>query len=199
MTKYCSRYLDTAKCVGLRFNPDKCIFKCTQIPIFGMLIGADCIRTDPKKIDALNCLPLPGNVREMQLFLGIVNYLSRFSPKIANLRGSLRPLVKKGNVYKTEKHHEIACKAIIKELSNYRVLKYYDPARKLFLECDASGVGAGFTLLQNFSVDIEQDTDESCLADHLRSHAIFIMSDRKISFLTVLQQFSTSFHLKIKG
>ena len=66
--------LDTAKCVGLRFNPDKCIFKCTQILFFGMLIGADGIRPDPKKIEALNCLPLPGNVRTMHLFLGIVNY-----------------------------------------------------------------------------------------------------------------------------
>ena len=105
-----------------------------------MLIGADGIRPDPKKIEALNCLPLPGNVREMQTFLGIVNYLSRFSPKIVNLPGSLRPLVKKGNVYKTEKHHKIAFKAVIKELSNDRLLKYNDLERKLFLECDASGV-----------------------------------------------------------
>ena len=87
--------LDTSKHVGLRFNPDKCIFKCTQIPFFGMLKGADGIRLDPKKIEALSCLPLPGNFREMQLFLGIVNHLNRFSPKIANLTGSLRPLVKK--------------------------------------------------------------------------------------------------------
>ena len=63
-----------------------------------MLIGADGIRSDLKKIEALNHLPLPGNVREMQSFLGIVNYLSRFSPKIANLMGSLRPLVEKGNI-----------------------------------------------------------------------------------------------------
>ena len=94
-----------------------------------MLIGADGIRPDPKKVEALNCLPSPGNVREMQSFLGIMNYFSRFSPKIANLTGSLRELVKKGNVYKTEKHHEMAFKVIIKELSNDRVLKYFDPAR----------------------------------------------------------------------
>ena len=50
-----------------------------------MLIEADGIRPDPKKIEALNLLPLPGNVRKMQSFLGIVNYLSRFIPKIANL------------------------------------------------------------------------------------------------------------------
>ena len=89
-----------------------------------------------------------------------MNYWSRFSPKIGNLTGSLRQLVKKGNVYKTEKHHEIAFKAIIKELSNDRILKYYDPSGKLFLECDTSGVGAGFILLMNFSVDLEQGTDK---------------------------------------
>ena len=154
--------LATTKCVGLRFSRQM-YFKCIQIPFFGMLIGAYGIMPYPKKIEALNHLPLPGNVREMQLFLGIVNNLSRFSPKIANLTRSLRPLVKKENVYKTEKHHKLTFKAIIKELSNDRVLKYYDPARKLFLECDASGVGAGFTVLQNFTVDLEQDTDESFL------------------------------------
>ena len=112
-----------------------------------MLIQIDSIRSDPKKIEAPNLLPLPGNVGEMYSFLGIENYLSRFSPKIVNYTGSLRQLVKKGNIYKTEKHHEIAFKAIIKELSHDRVLKYYDLARKLLLECDISEVGAGFTLL----------------------------------------------------
>ena len=29
--------------------------------------------------------------------------------------------------------------------------------QKLFLECDESGVGAGFILLQNFVVDIQDD------------------------------------------
>ena len=60
-----------------------------------MLIGADGIRQDPKKIEDLNCLPLPSNVREMQSFLDILNYLNRFSYKIANLTVSLRPPVKK--------------------------------------------------------------------------------------------------------
>ena len=48
-------------------------------------------------------------------------------------------------------------------MNNDRVLKYYDPARKFFFECDVSSVGAQFTLLQNFGVDIKQDTDGSFL------------------------------------
>ena len=48
----------------------------------------------------------------MQSFLGIVNYLS---PKIANLTGALRQVVKKGNMFKLEHHHDIAFKVIVKE------------------------------------------------------------------------------------
>ena len=115
--------LDTAKQVGLKFNPDRCIFRCMQIPFFAMLIGANGIRPDLKKIKTLNQLPLPSNVCEMQSFLGIVNYLSHFSSRIASLTGSLRQLVKKGNVFKTEKHHEIAFKAIGNELSSDKLLR----------------------------------------------------------------------------
>ena len=65
-----------------------------------------------------------------------------------------------GKWLQNRKKHKMAFKAIIKELSNDRVLKYYDLERQLFLECDVTVVGAGFTLLQNFSVHLEQDTDE---------------------------------------
>ena len=44
-----------------------------------------------------------------------------------------------------------------------RVLKYYDLTKKLFIECDVSGVGVGFALPLNFVVDMEDDTDESLL------------------------------------
>ena len=93
--RVCFTVLDTAKQEGLKFNPDTCIFRCMQIPFFGILIGADVIWPDQKKIEALNQIPLPSNVLEMQSFLGIVNYLSHFSSKIASLTGSLRQLVKK--------------------------------------------------------------------------------------------------------
>ena len=79
--------------------------------------------------------------------------MSHFSSKIASLTESLRQLVEKGNVFKTEKHHEIAFKAIANELSSDKLLRYYEPARKHFLECDANGLHASFTLLQNFSTE----------------------------------------------
>ena len=65
---------------------------------------------------------------------------------------------------KTEKCNEIALKAIVNELSSGKLLRYYKPERKLFLECDANGLGAGFTLLQNFSTESDDEqVNPKCL------------------------------------
>ena len=62
----------------------------------------------------------------MQSFLGIVSYLRRYSPKIANLTGALRQVIEKSNVFKLEHHHQIAFKVIVKELSrDIHVTSYY--------------------------------------------------------------------------
>ena len=160
--------LDMANHVGLHLNPDKCIFHCTQIPFFGMIVGAECIKPDPKKVKAIQELPLPSNVCKMHSFLGIVNYLSRFSLKIANLTHALQQIIKKGNVFKLEHHHEIAFKVIVKELSrDDHVLKYYDPAHNLYLKCDASDISAGFTMLQYFTVEVEDEMDMFLIPGYL--------------------------------
>ena len=133
-----------------------------------MIVRAEGIKPDPKKIKALQKLPLPNNVYETQSFSGIVNYLSRFSPKKANFTGALRQVIKKSNAFKLEHHHEIAFKAIVKELSrDDHVLKYYDPAHNLYLECDASGIGTGFTLLQNVTVEVKDEIDMILTPDYL--------------------------------
>ena len=160
--------LDMAKCVGLCFIPHKCIFCCTQIPFFGMIVRDEGIKPYHKKIKALQELPMLNNVHEMQSFLEIVNYLSRFRPEIANLTCAFRQVIKKGIVFKLEHHHEIAFKVVVKEfIRDDHVLKYYDPFCNLYLECDASGISAGLTLLQNFTVEVKYAMDMFLTPDYL--------------------------------
>ena len=57
---------------------------------------------------------------------------------------------------------------IVKELSGEdHILKYYDPACNLYLECDARGIGAGFTLLHNFMVEVKDEMDTFLTPDYL--------------------------------
>ena len=100
----------------------------------------------------------------MQSFLGIVNYLGHFISKIASLTGSL----KKAMCSRLKKHHAIAFNVFVNELSSDKLLRNYESVRKLFLECDASDLGAGFTLLQNFSAESDDhEVDPKYLSELL--------------------------------
>ena len=48
--------------------------------IFGEVILRNVVQPDPQKIKALMDMPSPNNTRELQAFLGIFNYLGKFSP-----------------------------------------------------------------------------------------------------------------------
>ena len=72
--------LDRARDVDMRFNPEKFIFKQDSISFYGVTLSSDRIKPDPGKIEAIKNLPEPKSGALLQSFLGMVNYLSRFSP-----------------------------------------------------------------------------------------------------------------------
>ena len=134
--------MDKARSVGMRFNPAKCQFKQKQVKKFGLILTHDGVVPDPAKIEALRNLPEPKDERPLQSFLGMVNYLSRFDPYMANMTHNLRALLKKGTNPKWTDVHSLDFKRIIETLCKEgTVLKYYKPKLDLFLETDASGKG----------------------------------------------------------
>ena len=130
--------LDRACDVGMRFNPDKCIFKQDSISFYGVTLSFKGVKPDPRKIEAIKNLPEPKSEALLQLFLGIVNYLSRFSPNIAKMTCNLRALLKKGTEFLWLPQHSKDFKTIVDELCSPNLLKYYDSTKKLYLEVDAS-------------------------------------------------------------
>ena len=46
------------------------------------------------EVKAIKDWPTPSNVKELQSFLGLINYLSHFVPELSSLRTPLQPLVK---------------------------------------------------------------------------------------------------------
>ena len=51
-----------------------------SIPFFGKVVSREGIQPDPQKIKLLTNMPVPKKTRELQAFLGIINYLGKFSP-----------------------------------------------------------------------------------------------------------------------
>ena len=66
--------------VNLKLNKDKCHFWCTSIPFFGKVVSKKDVQPDLQKVRVLTEMPAPKNKQELQSFLGIINYLGKFSP-----------------------------------------------------------------------------------------------------------------------
>ena len=77
--------LHRCKKVNLKLNKEKCHVRCTSIPFFGEVISRRGVQPEPKKIKALMNIPPTSNKKELQVFLGIINYLSKFSPGTADV------------------------------------------------------------------------------------------------------------------
>ena len=63
---------------GLIFNPDKCSPKADSAMFFGCLYDKNGIRPYPAKVDAIQAMPAPTCLHELQEFIVKVTYLSKF-------------------------------------------------------------------------------------------------------------------------
>ena len=84
--------LEQCQDVNLKLNKDKFHFRCTSILFFGKVVSRKGIQPDPQKVRALTQMPAPKNKQEVQSFLGIINYLGKFSPGTAEVCEPLRKL-----------------------------------------------------------------------------------------------------------
>jgi len=64
--------------VGLKINPEKCTFCAKKLKLLGHVITGKEVGMDPAKISALKNRIPPTKIKEVQEFLGICGYYSRF-------------------------------------------------------------------------------------------------------------------------
>ena len=144
------KVLDKARPIGMWFNPTKCQFKRKQVKFFGLILTREGVIPDPSKFKALKRLPGPKDEKLLQSFLGMVNYLSRFDPNMANMMYNLTALLKKGSDPVWTDVHSLVFQKIIESLcSEGKILMCYRPHLDLYVETDASGKGIGMALLQS--------------------------------------------------
>ena len=65
----------------------------------GNIISVNGISPDPGKFEAIANVPAPKNIKEVRLFLGMVNGLSKFTDHLADKMKPLRDLLSKKNAW----------------------------------------------------------------------------------------------------
>ena len=112
------------------------------------LLYPDGIKPDDKKLSAIQNMAPPENRKDRQGFLGIVNYLTRYSGRLASITAPLRDLTKKDIAYIWGPEHHHAFQQVKEEIASMGVLRYFDPSVETVIQTDASQKGLGAVLLQ---------------------------------------------------
>ena len=144
------------KCMenNLTLNVGKIQFKQSQVSFYGHSWSENGISPDPKKIQALKHMEFPPDKETMRSFLGMINYLNRYSTLSAHLAALLSSLTHQATDYKPGKRHMENFQRLKMEISNRKALPYFDTSAETTLQTDASKKGLGACLIQNANVMI---------------------------------------------
>jgi hypothetical protein len=74
---------------GLTINSAKCVFAATALKFLGHMVNETGIRPLPRHLTAIQEFPPPTDLKQLQRYLGMVNFYRRFLPGIAK---TLQPL-----------------------------------------------------------------------------------------------------------
>ena len=88
-------------------KPSKCEFFKTTLTFLGHVISAQGIAPDTAKVEAVNNLPRPTDIKQLQSFLGLVAYIRKFIPQCSELTAPLSHLLQKGVAFFG--HHNVKC------------------------------------------------------------------------------------------
>ena len=94
-------------------------------------------------------MTFPEDKETMHSFLGLINFLNRYSLHLAQISSPLREFVHKNGHYTVTEEHRSAFREIKAEFAKEIVLPYFSLEKECTLQVDASKKGFGAVLLQD--------------------------------------------------
>ena len=137
-------FLRRCKEVGIQLNKEKLDLRTNAITFLGHRISSKGLEPDPTKVQAITQMDPPTNVRQLRTFIGMVNYMAKFLPKL--YLKPLTNLTKKEVPWNWSTAENDAFENIKSQLTTAPVLVFYNPSKELTLENDVSDYGIGSAL-----------------------------------------------------
>ena len=142
---------------GLTLNPEKCVFKQTELEFFGMKFSKEGIAITDEKIKALKEAKLPDTQSELRSFLGFANFCSDSIPELAINAKLLWKMTHNNKPKKLIWTEDSKGKfEMVKNTILTTALSYFNKKWETVLEVDAGPEGAGAVLYQ-----VEPDKPDS--------------------------------------
>ena len=107
---------------GISLNPKKSHFAMEEGKFLGHIISKRGIKIDPDRVATIQQIGLPRNKKEIQSFLGKVNFLRRFIRNFAEVVKYINSMLKKDNTFQWSKEAKQSFVSIKQALSKALVL-----------------------------------------------------------------------------
>lgn len=141
------RRLSTA---GLKCKCDKCNFFQDKVEYLCHIIDKHVLTPSPGKIAAIEKMPEPKNIKELESFIGKINYYHKFINNLSRIVVLLNILRRKNHVFEWGKLQQTAFQNLKNSLSSATKLVHYNRDMPLLLATDASQYGIGAVISHKF-------------------------------------------------
>lgn len=146
--RHLNELFDTLFEEGIRLNKDKCQFVTSTVKFLGHDLSQVSVEMAKDTKEAIDAFKTPRNKKQLQFFLGLINWDRRFIPNLSNLTRNLELLLQKDTKFKWTSQMESDFYDIKQAFQDAPKLFLLRPDMEYGLDTDASCVGLGARLYQ---------------------------------------------------
>ena len=114
----------------------------------GHLLISHGLKPDPAKVSAILDMPEPADIAAVRRFIGTVNYLGKYLPRLSRVAKPVTSLTCKDHAWTWGPTHKKDVDTIKQLIPDAPHLRHYDPAEKLVIQFEASKDGLRACMLQ---------------------------------------------------
>src|SRR5258705_6226699 len=132
----------------LFLKPEKCKFEQKEVKYLGLVISKDHVTMDLTKVCGVTEWPTPMKVKEVQSFLGFVNFYQKFICNFSDIACPLYALTCKTQWWVWGSPEQEAFDALKKAVTSAPILTFPSQSSRFCLECNTSNFATGAVLSQ---------------------------------------------------
>jgi hypothetical protein len=118
---------------GLSLIPKKSHVAMQEDKILGHIVSKDGIKVDPKRVEAIDLINIPRNGKEIQSFLGKINFLRRFIPNFVEIIKLITDMLKKDSKVKWTIEAKASFEHVKKSIGEALVLVSLDYTKEFLI------------------------------------------------------------------